>query len=148
MRVVFVGATGTIGRQAVPMLKGEFDLTLVAQERGEFAGLPVLEADITRFEPLLQVLAPLLEGADAVVNCATADYRSHDASDRDSLHGYYERCLEVNARGSYHLLEAAARASVHKVVQISSMTAVLGEPAYQFIERAAPPRPRELSACI
>lgn len=147
MRVVFVGASGTIGRQVVPLLKDRFDLLLCAHEAGDVAGLRVVEADITRFEPLVEKLWPLLEGADALVNCATADYRSHDGHDRDSLHGYYERCLDVNARGTYHLLEAAARAGVPKVVLISSMTAVLGEPAYEFIERDARPRPRELYAC-
>ena len=62
------------------------------------------------------------------------------------LHDYQERCIEVNARGSYHIYEAAARAKVPRVVYISSMTAVFGLPRYETIDENARERPRDVYA--
>jgi uronate dehydrogenase len=104
--------------------------------------LPVLHCDLTDFESTLDVLSR--DRFDAVVNCAIADYRGINWDDPESVRGYYERCIEINARGSYHLLEAASRTQVGRCVYISSLTAVMGRPLYDFVSRDAAPRPRDL----
>lgn len=148
MRVLFVGATGRIGSYAVPLLAEKFDLKLAARDGGAVGEWDVTPCDITDFAQL----SPLMEGVDAVVNCAIAQWR-HGAqhrlgeSETELTSTYDEDCLEVNARGAYHLYEAAARAGVGKFVFISSMTAVMGTPKYPHIERNALPHPANFYAC-
>ena len=144
MKVLFVGATGVVGSQVVPILKTEFDLTLAALGSGSVADLPVLHCDVTDFESTLDLLSS--DRFDTVVNCAIADYRGLDKTDADAMHAYHERCIDINARGSYHLFEAASRAGVDRCVYISSLTAVLGTPLYDFVSLDAAPRPRDLYA--
>lgn len=151
-RVLFVGATGVIGRRIVPLLADRFDLTLAAREAGEVAGLPVAAVDIRNFEQTLALMNGVDNSLDAVVNCAIeSPYRPdgsyRDLSDPDERLACNEGGIEVNVRGAYHLYEAAARANVARFVVVSSMTVVLGKPEHQTIEPDAPPRPREFYAC-
>lgn len=148
MRVLFVGATGVIGRQVVPLLVEKFDIKPAARESATVAGLEVTPCDITDFAQAL----PLMEGVDAVVNCAIesplrGDGKLIDAKTPDRFMAYNEGGIEVNVRGAYHLYEAAARCGVGKFVFISSMTAVLGQPKYKHVPRDAAPRPRNFYAC-
>lgn len=147
-RVLFLGATGVIGRRIVPLLADRFSLILAAREAGAVGGLPVAPVDIRDFEQTLAVM----EGMDAVVNAAIespyrADGSYWNPSDPDERLAYNEGGVEVNVRGAYHLYEAAARAGVGKFVFVSSMTVVLGKPAYETIGPNTPPRPREFYAC-
>lgn len=148
MRILFVGATGMIGHQVVPMLAKNFDLKLVALHAASIEGLPVAACDITDFA---QVMA-LMENVDAVVNCAIETWPHDDGPLKnleyaDRMLHYHEGGIEVNVRGAYHLYEAAARCGVKKFVFISSMTAVMGRPLYEHIERDAAPRPESFYAC-
>ena len=148
MHVLFVGATGAIGRQVVPILAKNFDLKLAALHAATVAEMPVAPCDITDFVQLL----PLMKNVDAVVNCAIETRRSGyqrgiDSSGLELSSVYDEGRLDVNVRGAYYLYETAARCGVKKFVFISSMTAVLGQPNYEHIERDAAPRPENLYAC-
>jgi uronate dehydrogenase len=148
MRVLFVGASGVIGSQTVPLLAEKFDIHPVALQSGTVGKLNVAACDITDF---LQVMAAM-QDVDAVVNCAIESPRREngqwfDQNNRDELHAYNEGGIEVNVRGAYYLYEAAARCGVKRFVFISSMTAVLGPPAYEYIARDAAPQPRDFYAC-
>jgi nucleoside-diphosphate-sugar epimerase len=149
MKVLFIGATGVIGRQVVPILKEQFELTLVARGGGEIAGLPANDLDITDFEAteaLVKAGDANGEPFDAIVNCAIAPYKNKDLKIREVRHAYAEDCIEVNARGAYHIYEAAARAEVPKVVYIASMTAVLGHPFPDFIDESTRDHPANIYA--
>ena len=147
MRVLFVGATGVIGRRVVPLLSDKFDLKLAAKKSDIVAGMTVIETDISDFA---QVVA-LMQDVDAVVNCAIESPYREDGSSRyetpDDFMAYNEGQIEVNVRGAYHLYEAAARAGVKKFVFISSMTVWLGLPSHKRITAESEIRPREFYAC-
>jgi uronate dehydrogenase len=150
MNVLFAGATGIVGQQVVPILRREFDLSLIARGSGQVAGQPVIDVDITDFEALESVVqAGTARGErfDAIVNCAIAPYRGVEKESPEGRHRYAENCIEVNARGAYHLYEVAARARVPRVVFISSMTAVIGPPRYDFIDKNADTKPLDIYAC-
>lgn len=149
MKVLFIGATGLVGSHTVAILKDKFDITPAAIDGGEVAGLPIQQIDIVQWQ---DIEAAIKNGAadggkfDAVVYCATANYHNLDRSDAEELRRYYENCIEVNARGAYHVFEAAWRAGVSRVVHIGSMTAMLGRPLYDYIDVGTPDRPNDLYA--
>lgn len=149
MKVLFIGATGLVGSHAVAILKDNFDITPAAIGGGEVAGMPVQDVDIVNWEmiePAIKNGAPDGGRFDAVVYCATADFHHLNRSDAECMRRYYENCIEVNARGAYHVFEAAWRAGVSRVVHIGSMTAMLGQPHYEYIGVGTPDRPNDLYA--
>jgi nucleoside-diphosphate-sugar epimerase len=141
MNVLYLGATGVIGSQVIPILKEHFNLTLAAFGGGEIDGLPVIDLDITDFEATeALVKAGNADGQpfDAIVNSAIAPHRDPVRRQPGGRHLYNDKCIQVNAGGAYHVFEAAARAEVPKVVYIASLTAVLGPPRPDFIGKDAP----------
>src|SRR5690606_18757307 len=148
MKVLFIGATGLVGSYTVPLLKDHFTLTLAALNSGHLAGLPVRAIDICDWDATASFIKNGADGQrfDAVVYCATADYHQVKMHDAEARRLYYESCIEVNARGAYHVFEAAWRAGVSRVVFIGSMTAVLGQPRYTFIDAHTPDRCNDLYA--
>jgi nucleoside-diphosphate-sugar epimerase len=149
MKVLFVGATGLIGSHVIPFLKEKFDITPAAFDEGVVADLPVIKMDIRHWEATEVILRNGAAGGeqfDAVVYCATANYRENGLQDKEELRRYYENCIEVNVRGSYHVFEAAYRAGVPRVIHIGSMTAMLGQPHHEKIDSEAHDRPADLYA--
>jgi uronate dehydrogenase len=149
MKVLFIGATGFVGSHTIPILKDKFELTLSALNSGQLAGLPVQQIDIcdwNSIETAIKNGASQGEPFDAVVYCATANYHQVNMNDAEEIRHYYEHCIEVNARGAYHVYEAAWRAKVPRVVHIGSMTAMMGEPRYSYIDKDARDRPNGLYA--
>src|SRR5262249_29213205 len=49
--------------------------------------------------------------------------------------------FDINVKGTYHLLEAAVRAGVQRVVLVSSLMVVWGYGAREVVAGDAPPRP-------
>jgi nucleoside-diphosphate-sugar epimerase len=146
MNVLFLGATGIVGSQVVPLLKAHVNLTLAAFGGGEFEGQPVSHIDLSNWgmtEALVKAGSADGKPFDAIVNCAVATHRV-DRSTPDKVHQYFEQCIEVNARGAYHVYEAADRANVPRVVYISSLTAVLGPPVYEYLDENTHDRPRDV----
>ena len=149
MNVLFIGATGLVGSYVAPLLLQKYDVTLTALAAGELEGVSVTALDITDWDAIEAALAKgnaKGERFDAVVNCAIANYRERDWGDPDGQREYFERCIDVNARGAYHVYEAAARAKIPRVVYIGSMTAVLGQPRYEFIDPETRDRPNDVYA--
>ena len=149
MNVLYIGATGLVGSHVVPFLAEKFHLTLTGYTTDKVNGMEVLPLDLTQWdatETLIKNGATNGQPFDAVVYCATANYRENNQSDPDGRHRYYENCIEVNARGAYHVFEAAWRAGVSRVVHIGSMTAMLGQPVYEYIDHDTLDRPNDLYA--
>lgn len=149
MKVLYLGATGLVGQSVMPILKEKFDLTLAAKGGGTVEGMSVIDIDIADFEAvcaLIQKGTAEGEPFDAVVNCVIADYRNYDQWDPDESHEYHERCIDINARGAYHIYEAAWRAKIPKVVYIGSLTAVLGKPFYGQLDMESRERPANVYA--
>jgi NAD(P)-dependent dehydrogenase (short-subunit alcohol dehydrogenase family) len=149
MKVLFLGATGIIGRQVVPILQEIHELRLAAHGGGEVNGLSVADIDITdlhQVESLVTAGIAAGEPYDAIVNCAVAPYMNVDYSSESARHTYYTNCIQVNALGAYHVYEAASRALVPRVVYISSMTAFLGPPSPDHYDAATPDQPNNVYA--
>jgi nucleoside-diphosphate-sugar epimerase len=149
MKVLFVGATGFVGSHTIPFLRDKFDLTLSALNSEALAGLPVQQIDICDWNSIERAIkngTSRREPFDAVIYCATANYHQVEMDDDEELRLYYERCIEVNARGAYHVYEAAWRAKVPRVVYIGSMTAMVGEPKYSYVDKDTHDRPCDLYA--
>lgn len=149
MNVLFVGATGFVGSHTFPLLQQKFNLTAAALGGGEIAGQPVRDLDIRDWDATAAaVQSGTGEGGpfDAVICCTTADYQRGRRRNEEEWRQYFENCIEVNARGAYHVFEAAWRAGVSRVVFIGSMTAVLGQPRYTFIDAHTPDRCNDLYA--
>jgi nucleoside-diphosphate-sugar epimerase len=112
MRVVVTGATGNVGTSVLAALEREPRVTEIvglARRVPESPSLPKVrwrQADVT-----VTPLAPIFEGADAVVHLAWAIQPSHD-----------EEAMEaVNVLGSQRVFGAAAQAGVGALVHASSV---------------------------
>jgi len=149
MKVLFIGASGLVGSHTAPLLATKFDITLTGLNDGQLAGLPVHHLDICDWNSTASFLHQGAAGSgpfDAVIYCATANYHYIKMGDEEERRLYYERCIEVNARGAYHVFEAAWRAGVTRVVHIGSMTSLLGYPRYDHIDLETRDRPNDLYA--
>jgi nucleoside-diphosphate-sugar epimerase len=112
MRVVVTGATGNVGTSVLAALEREprvDEIVGLARRVPESLSLPKVrwrQADVTATP-----LAPIFEGADAVVHLAWAIQPSHD-----------EPAMErVNVDGSQRVFGAAAQAGVGTLVYASSV---------------------------
>jgi len=132
MRVLITGARGRIGQRLVPHLEGAHELRLLSRRPVE--GDPRwCQADITEIDQVL----PVCEGVDAVVHLAIATGHEGDYE----ADGFNASRFDINVKGTYNVFEAAARAKVPRVVYASSLTAVWGYPAPQWVAGDALARP-------
>lgn len=147
MNILFLGATGTVGRQVLPILAASHAITPAALGGGWIGALPVADVDIcdpAAVESLIR--AGGADGApfDAVINAAIAPYKGLDLAHRETRLRYFNECIKINAVGAYHLLEATAEARIPRFVYISSLSAVLGSPQYPFIDASCQDRPHDI----
>jgi len=131
MRVVITGAGGTVGRHLTKALEQEHDVRL-----GDLKPL-----DDPRFFPL-DVTDPAgvhaaMERMDAVVHLAIASGFEGDYEDD----AFNQRRFDVNVRGTWNVLNAAAKAGVKRVVHTSSIMVVWGYPPGEWVAADAPARP-------
>ena len=135
MKVLMTGAAGTIGSRIRPLLRDRFDfravdVKAVDDEADSHA------VDITKLDEVL----PLMDGVDAVMHLAIA-------SQRDFAHHpdeFNEAQMDVNIKGTYHVLEAARRADVNRVVLASSVMAMWGYPLGRYVSHRDPGCPNAL----
>lgn len=108
-KVVVTGGSGRVGRYVIRELSSSFDVVNAdlreADDEARFVKTDVMVLDEVR---------SAVRGAGAVVHLAAIDYDWNAAP---------ERYIDVNVRGSWHVLQAAAEADVQKVVLCSSVSA-------------------------
>jgi nucleoside-diphosphate-sugar epimerase len=123
MKVFVIGATGVLGREAVPRLRAA----------GHEVG--VLDRRTTSMFDAEQ-LAEALTGYDAVVNLATRIPLSAKAV----LPGAWAENDRIRAEGSAALVEAATRAGVGRIVQ-EGISFVYADGGDRELDETAPLRP-------
>lgn len=129
MRVVVTGATGNVGTSVLAALgrdPGVTEIVGLARRVPESLSLPKVRwqpADVT-----VTPLAPLFEGADAVIHLAWAIQPSHD-----------EPAMErVNVLGSQRVFGAAAQAGVGALVYASSVGTYSPRPKDEQVDESWP----------
>ncbi|GGK57185.1 NAD-dependent epimerase/dehydratase family protein [Amphritea balenae] len=108
-RVVVTGGAGRVGGYVVRQLLKNYEVVIADLVAGD-SGVEYVEANVMD----LPQLRKAFEGADAVVHLAALDYDWNCAP---------EEYIDVNVRGTWHVLQAASEAKVQKVVLCSSISA-------------------------
>ncbi|MDX6581405.1 MAG: UDP-glucose 4-epimerase [Solirubrobacterales bacterium] len=128
MRIIVTGATGNVGTSVLDALVAEpavSEITGLARRRPDFEKEKVrwVEADVTTAD-----LAPLFEGADAVIHLAWAIQPSHD-----------EPTMErINVSGSERVFAAVAAVGVPSLVYASSVGAYSPGPKDRQVDESWP----------
>ena len=134
MKILITGARGTIGRRLVPRLESEHELILTSRSAVD-GDDRWRQVDVTQLD---QVEAAA-EGMDAIIHLAIAT--GHEGDYEDDR--FNDERWDINAKGTYNVFEAAARAGVRRVVYTSSLTVVWGYPAPEWVPADAPGKPVE-----
>lgn len=141
-RVLVTGARGVIGSRIVPMLERDFEV--VPTDLGH-SDLPGYEAaNLMDFSRTYR----LLEQVDSVVHlaAATGAGRAHDLSPSE-LDPVDEKMLRVNPTTAHHVLEAAARLGLRRVVYVSSLTILIADKERKSYTDDMQVDPTNLYAC-
>lgn len=130
--VLMTGATGEVGRGALPWLQQRFSLRLLALDPpGEDPRR--IQADLLDWS----AVSAALRGVDAVLHLAVAS--GHSGVYEDDT--FNDRRFDVNVKGTFHVFEAARRAGVRRIVHVSSLMVVWGYGSAAPVAGDAPPRP-------
>lgn len=108
-KVVVTGGSGRVGTYVLRELVDHFDVTNADLVSGRVETAYV-QADVMDLDSLRRAFA----GADAVIHLAAIDFDWKAAP---------EKYIDVNVRGTWHVLQAASEAGVKKVVLCSSISA-------------------------
>jgi len=108
-KVVVTGGSGRVGTYVLRELVAQFDVTNADLVAGR-VDTRYVQADVMNLDSLRQAF----KGADAVVHLAAIDFDWKAAP---------EKYIDVNVRGTWHVLQAAAETGVSKVVLCSSISA-------------------------
>jgi UDP-glucose 4-epimerase len=128
MRVLVTGGSGFIGSHVVDALRtaGHDPLIYDLRKSPHHADVPCVTGDLCE----LDKLASALEGCDAVLHLAAA-------ADVNEVLAEPVEAERRNARGTLHVLEAARRAGVGRVVYASTIWAYSDTPAERHEESLA-----------
>ncbi len=142
-RVLVTGALGNIGRRIAPLLAREFDLTLT-DYRTPADETKVIVADLMDYAQVER----LMQGIDAVVHLAVVTGEGHGDTDvPGEIDPVDQRMLSVNTTSTFHVLEAARRNGVKRVIYASSLTILLGNKHRPAYDASTPLHPTNLYAC-
>jgi uronate dehydrogenase len=130
--VLITGATGLVARGVLPMLQRRFDLRLLSPDAEGDDPRNVLASILD-----LDDLTEAMRGVDAVLHLAKAP--GHSGTYEDDA--FNDLQFDVNVKGTHHVLEAARRAGVRRVVCVSSLMVVWGYGSVGMVPGDAPPRP-------
>jgi len=108
-RVVVTGGSGRVGGYVVRKLVTDYDVVIADLVAGK-TDVEFIEANVMKLDQLRAAFA----GADAVVHLAALDYDWNCAP---------EKYIDVNVRGTWHVLQAASEVGIKKVVLCSSISA-------------------------
>lgn len=107
-RVVVTGGSGRVGSYVVRQLLKDYEVVIADLVPGN-ADAHYIQANVMELDQLRQAF----EGADAVVHLAALDYDWNCPP---------EQYIDVNVRGTWHVLQAASEQGVKKVVLCSSIS--------------------------
>lgn len=139
-RVFFTGAAGVVTTHIVAALRDVYDLVLTDLCGRPDQSPPIQALDILDFDATLVAM----RSCDVVVHMAIASERSQLHLPRREAD---DQIMQVNMIGTQHVFEAARQLGVRRVVFVSSMTIMLGQPALTAMDEYTPPRPSNLYAC-
>lgn len=108
-RVVVTGGSGRVGSYVVRQLLKDYDVVIADLLPGD-SDAEYVEANVMDLGQLREAF----KGADAVVHLAAIDFDWNAAP---------ERYIDINVRGTWHVLQAASELGVKKVVLCSSISA-------------------------
>jgi nucleoside-diphosphate-sugar epimerase len=108
-RVVVTGGAGRVGGYVVRKLLADYEVVIADLVEGN-SDAEYIEANVMDLAQLREAF----KGADAVVHLAALDYDWNCAP---------EHYIDVNVRGTWHVLQAASEMNVKKVVLCSSVSA-------------------------
>lgn len=109
-RILITGADGRVGRAIRPFLSPQYALRLM-QRTGEPAPNPALSEEVVAADLLdLESVRRAVRGMDAVLHLAAAV----------SMDTRWQDALEVNVKGTWHVLEAMRQEGVGRIVYASS----------------------------
>lgn len=132
MRILITGASGVVGRHLVHHLGPRHDL-VHGDLHPDPADPRARRLDVT---DLGSVIAAA-EGVDAIIHLAIAS--GHEGPYEDDA--FNELRFDVNVKGVYHVMEAARRCGVPRVVHTSSLMVVWGYGPGEYVGPNAAPRP-------
>lgn len=131
-KILVTGATGEVGRFVVPRLSDAFDFRLMS--RRDWPDEPrAVRGDVLNFDEVLSAA----RGVDAILHLAIAT--GHVGPYEDDA--FNPQRFAVNVTGTYHVLEAAKRLGVPRVVNVSSLMVVWGYGVDAPVPGDASPRP-------
>ena len=146
MRIFVTGATGVIGRRAVPqMIAAGHRVTAAGRNVERLAGLQRAGATVVSvdlFDP--PALERALEGHDAVVNLAT---HMPSSSFKMMLPGSFRENDRVRREGSANLVNAGLAAGVTRFIQ-ESFAPVYADGGARWLDETAPVRPASYNRTV
>jgi len=146
MRVLVFGATGVVGRRAVPLLiEAGHDVTAIGRNTArraalESAGAPTSEVDMFDRAAVGRAVA----GQDAVVNLAT---HMPASTIRMMLPGAFRENDRIRREGSEIVASAAAAAGVRRLIQ-ESFAPVYAEGGDRWLDESAAQRPARYNRTV
>jgi len=127
MKVLLTGAAGFVGRRVAEVLEGEHDLRLLDSVDPEKATVFVPGQAARQVQPLRArwpyVRAEVTDETALRRACEGMDALIHLAAITDGLPAHGKAIMEVNAVGTYVVLDAARLAGVKRVLCASSINA-------------------------
>ena len=127
MNVLILGASGNLGPYVIAAVEGEHTLRLADVVKPEQPAHECVQVDVSAPE---QVMAAA-EGMDAIVNLSV-------------LRRDRQLAFDVNARGCYNMMAAAARHGIQRVINTGPVHTIAGPTYYEFdylLEADIPPQP-------
>jgi UDP-glucose 4-epimerase len=135
-RIVVTGATGFVGSILCDMLAQAGYIVRAALRSDRSVPGCIAETVVIGDITATADLAAALEGADAVIHAAARTHVLHDSPANADLY------MQINARGTLRLAEAAAQAGVRRFVYLSSIK-VNGEETNRAYTPDDEPCPRD-----
>lgn len=146
MKIVITGATGVVGRRAVPrMLAAGHQVTAAGRNPARMAELERAGARIVRADLFdAAALRRLVDGYEVVVNLAT---HMPPTTFRMMLPGSFKENDRVRREGSAKMVDAALAAGVGRFIQ-ESFAPIYADGGDRWLDESAPVRPARYNRTV